>query len=511
MSQFVQAQENPSLVQTEEVTLIPGGNILPSGFASEILFEAINIPMNNVEPFLSMAIVWEMNNIEQDEVTLFIRSHDGVKWSEWQIVHRDEDVVSSTENLSSALLFLGKETQSIQCKLRFTIPVSNGSSTIKSLKFTFINPGTTPQPIKQTNSSHRTFNVVPSFLSRTDWSCPEGQSSPRWSPLQTNVTHLIVHHTADSNNHSDWAAVVRSIWVYHANTLGWGDIGYNWLIDPNGVLYQGRAWYGDSISNIRGGHFCGIAPDPNGINNNEQTMGVSLLGTFTSIAPTDTALEILRNVLAWKAYERTIAPLDTSFHSPTGLTIPNISGHRVGCSTECPGESLYTRLSSLRIAVDSVIKTFPVTLTREANAGWNMFSFPVELNDESTIDIPAGTSSLTRYNCNGGYFVEDTLKSGKGYWMKLPSEGTVSVSGMPMRSDTLEVNCDWNFIGTLSEPISVGSVQTIPDGILTSSFFGYAQGTGYFAADTLMPFQAYWIKVNQPGKIVLFAWPPSSR
>ncbi|MBI3195007.1 MAG: N-acetylmuramoyl-L-alanine amidase [Ignavibacteriae bacterium] len=507
LTQMVQAQKKLGLVQTDEVSLVPVGNILSSEYDSEILFQAITIPLYNVEPFLAVAIVWEMNTIEQNELTLFIRSDNRVKWSEWQIVHADEDVVSSTENISSALLFLEKETQFIQCKLLLDTPVSNYSSVIKSLKITFISPGATQQPVKHAIVPYKVSTSPPAFISRTEWSCPEGQSSPRWTPLQTNVSHLIVHHTAGSNSSSDWAAVVRSIWVYHANTLGWGDIGYNWLVDPNGALYQGRTWLYDSLEDVRGGHFCGVSPDPNGINNNEQTMGVSLLGTFTSVAPSDTALKTLRNILAWKAHDRTITPTDTSFHAPTGLTFPNISGHRVGCSTECPGESLYTRLSTLRLAVDSVVKTFPVTLTRQANAGWNMFSFPVELNDESTIDFPVGTSSLTRYDCIGGYSIEDTLKSGKGYWMKLPSEGTISVSGTPLRSDTLEVNCDWNFIGTLSEPISFSSVLTIPDGILTSSFFGYALGTGYFAADSLLPFQSYWIKVNQPGKIILTAPP----
>jgi hypothetical protein len=508
-SPFVDAQEKSGLIWTEEVTLIPGGTILPSESASEILFETINIPLNKVEPFLSVAIVWEINDIEQNEGTLFIRSNDGVKWSNWQIVQPDEDGESSSENISSALLFFRQETKSIQCKILFRTDGADGFSAIKNLKFTFINPGKTAQPIKQTKTSRRISGASPVFLSRTAWSCPEGQSSPRWTPLQTNITHLIVHHTAGSNSSSDWAAVVRSIWVYHANTLGWGDIGYNWLIDPDGVLYQGRAWFEDSLEDVRGGHFCGVSPDPNGINNNEQTMGISLLGTFTSVAPSDTALKTLINVLTWKAHAQTIAPKDTSFHAPTGLKIPNIGGHRVGCSTECPGESLYTRLPSVRHAVDSVINTFPATFTHQANAGWNMFSFPVKLDDNSTIDFPVGTSSLTRYECGGGYSVEDTLKSGKGYWLKFPSEGTMSVSGMPLRNDTLEVNCDWNLLGTISEQLSSGSVQTIPAGILASSFFGYALGTGYFPADTLMPFQAYWIKVSQPGKIILTA-PPLS-
>lgn len=503
LSSVVLAQEQLGLIQTEEVTLVPGGNILPPESASEIVFEAINIPLNNVEPFLSVAIVWEMNDIEQNEGMLYVRSDDGVKWSDWQIVHPDGDVMSSAEHISSALLFLGKETRSIQCKIRLEATFSFDVSTIKYLKFTFINPGTTLQPIKQTERLQNVQDSPPSFLTRSDWICPEGQTSPRWSPLQTNVTHLIVHHTAGSNSSSDWAAVVRSIWVYHANTLGWGDIGYNWLIDPNGVLYQGRAWLDDSISNIRGGHFCGVLNDPNGINNNEQTMGVSLLGTFTSIKPTEAARTTLQHILAWKAHERTIAPKETSYHAPTALTINNISGHRAGCSTACPGDSLFALLPSVRDGVDSLLKTFPIMLSEETSVGWNAFSFPLRLNSESTIEFPVGTSSLTKFDCINGYSIEDTLRSGRGYWVRFPSEGTLSISGTLRTRDTVDVNCEWNLIGSLSQPITSNSVQSIPPDIISSSFFGYAAGIGYYNADTLQPFQAYWVKVRQAGKILL--------
>ena len=122
----------------------------------------------------------------------------------------------------------------------------------------------------------------PAVVSRTSWGCPDGQGSG-WTPQYTTVTHLIVHHSATANTSSDWAATVRSIWNFHTNDRGWGDVGYNYLIDPNGVIYEGRAG-GD---NVIGAHFsC----------QNGGTMGVCMLGTFTSVSPTAAALSSLQAV-----------------------------------------------------------------------------------------------------------------------------------------------------------------------------------------------------------------------
>src|SRR5437016_1926200 len=80
---------------------------------------------------------------------------------------------------------------------------------------------------------------------------------------------------AGGNAATDWAAVVRSIWVLHVQGNGWNDIGYNYLIDPNGVLYEGRGG-GDGVM---GAHFSCV---------NSGTMGVALLGTF-SVVPAPAA------------------------------------------------------------------------------------------------------------------------------------------------------------------------------------------------------------------------------
>ena len=136
----------------------------------------------------------------------------------------------------------------------------------------------------------------PSIITRTQWGCPDGQDSPQWPAQYTTVSHLIVHHSGTPNTDTDWAARVRQILYYHRDSNGWGDIGYNYLIDPNGVIYEGRAG-GD---NVIGAHFSCM---------NGGTMGVCLLGTYEYVQPTQAAIESLENLLAWKCDQRNLNPL----------------------------------------------------------------------------------------------------------------------------------------------------------------------------------------------------------
>jgi hypothetical protein len=196
----------------------------------------------------------------------------------------------------------------------------------------------------------------PPIVTRTEWGCPDGQFNARGTPQYTAVTHLIVHHTATSNaagEAGDWSAFVRSIWNFHVFTNGWSDVGYNWLIDPHGVVYEGRAGGPD----VQGAHF---------ICANAGTMGVALLGSFTDEAPGERALSSLCRLLAWKCAGRGIDPLGASWHEGTRLELMHISGHCDGnhappdsgacpAGTECPGGALYELLPRIRWEVGQLL------------------------------------------------------------------------------------------------------------------------------------------------------------
>ncbi len=181
----------------------------------------------------------------------------------------------------------------------------------------------------------------PEVVTRAGWGCG-ANCTPREAPVFAPVTHLVVHHSAGANESRDWPAVIRSIWVLHVQGNGWNDIGYNYLVDPNGVIYEGRAG-GDGVI---GAHFSGV---------NTGTMGVCMVGTYSVQAPSGVAVESLKKLLMWQASRLKLDASGQTLHAASGLTLNVISGHRdAGLSprasgaTECPGNVLYSYLPGLR-------------------------------------------------------------------------------------------------------------------------------------------------------------------
>jgi hypothetical protein len=198
------------------------------------------------------------------------------------------------------------------------------------------------------------------YVPREQWGCPDGESAPMWPPMYTVVTHAVAHHTAGANDLTNWAAEVLNIWYFHTFTNGWGDIGYNFLIDPNGVIYEGRAGGSGAI----GAHFsC----------RNTNTAGIALLGTFSNVAPTPAALASLERLLAQLCQQNKIDPTAMLYHPPSDLILPTILGHRDGnpstktCTiTECPGDVLYSMLPMIRSDVASILAEPPPPRRRAA-------------------------------------------------------------------------------------------------------------------------------------------------
>lgn len=185
----------------------------------------------------------------------------------------------------------------------------------------------------------------PAFCTRSCW-CPNNDCPKDATPSPTQPSHIIVHHSAGANTSNDFAAIVAYYWDLHVNTNGWDDIGYNWLIDPNGVIYEGR---GDGVG---GAHFSCM---------NGGTTGICLIGNFQNLAPKKAAIEQLKKLISWEACDKNISPNQSSYHPSSMLNLENISGHQdgnsstVGCpkGTACPGNLLYARLDSIRMGVDS--------------------------------------------------------------------------------------------------------------------------------------------------------------
>jgi photosystem II stability/assembly factor-like uncharacterized protein len=187
-------------------------------------------------------------------------------------------------------------------------------------------------------------------------------------------------------------------------------------------------------------------------------------------------------------------------------TIPRVGSSEVTLTTY--GENAGVRAYIVDIQYESNLTdkdfgnyyTGPLPHLYPVNAGWNMISVPLEPVSKLKIDLfPMATSSA--YTYGPGYIEKDTLECGIGYWLKFNSSQQIAITGMSFAADTIDLTVGWNLIGSLSDSISVSAITADPDGILTSSFYGYENG--YKIADVLNPMRGYWIKANSPGQLIL--------
>jgi N-acetylmuramoyl-L-alanine amidase len=206
----------------------------------------------------------------------------------------------------------------------------------------------------------------PKVVPRVDWGANESyrfDSSGQeiWPSAFYPVQKLIAHHTATRNNDPDPAATIRSIYYYHAVTQGWGDIGYNFLIDEAGNVYEGRHTFD---------HASGSSPtEENSLGEgvtaahaqgyNSGTVGIAILGTLTNQDATPAARSALERLLAWESDHHGIDPQGSSLYtnpvSGTQATFPNIAGHRDVAATECPGGVFYATLPTIRSEVAAML------------------------------------------------------------------------------------------------------------------------------------------------------------
>jgi hypothetical protein len=134
------------------------------------------------------------------------------------------------------------------------------------------------------------------------------------------------------------------------------------------------------------------------------------------------------------------------------------------------------------------------------DAGWNMLSVPIIVGDSSETALYS-TATSRAFSYKGGYRPQDTLNFGSGYWVKFGSGTVVNYGGAVVDPETIYVSPGWNMIGSMYLPVSVSGITSNPPGMITSSFFGYSQG--YLVASSLEPGAGYWVKVNQPGSLIL--------
>jgi len=191
---------------------------------------------------------------------------------------------------------------------------------------------------------------APAIIPRSGWGANE--SVRRGAPYYADSIHFaVVHHTAGSNSYTkaQSASIVRAIELYHVKGNGWNDIGYNFLVDKYGQIFEGR--YGGMTRAVIGAHSQGF---------NSGSVGVAVIGDYTSTGITPAARAALVSLLSWRLDLDHVDPSSSVVRISAGnprypagraVTLRTISGHRDTYPTTCPGQSLYAQLPSIRAAV----------------------------------------------------------------------------------------------------------------------------------------------------------------
>lgn len=198
---------------------------------------------------------------------------------------------------------------------------------------------------------------APIVRTRADWGADESIRKGR--PSYGAVKGEVVHHTVNANTYSaaDVPSLIRGIYQYHVTRNGWNDVGYNFLIDRFGQIWEGRA--GGATKAVVGAHSPGV---------NSWTTSAAAIGSFTSSGTTvPTAITTAyRDLFAWKARLHQLDPDWTV--NLGGKTQHSISGHRDNIATACPGAALYARLPALRTATRAATPATPdLTVRRDAD------------------------------------------------------------------------------------------------------------------------------------------------
>lgn len=314
------------------------------GTNSSLVFESPEI--DSPKPQSNAAVLkWDQTE-GSGEVHVEFRTYNGHKWSEW--VHGNDPKNEAPDHAPTAhnALILADSIKKIQ--YRFELSTETGTSPtidVAQAQIELIDSTRGPSPTKQnfvkalldSFSNKVTARADgPRIYTRAEWGSPEPDGSPSWEPEYRELHRIVVHHTATTMQ-GDPAAAIRAIWQFHTHSNGWGDIGYNYLVDGNGNIYQGRyfdkQYAEENRVDVVGGH---------ALTWNFGSTGIAALGDFSgSNGAPEPMLRAIGDIAAFKIHRYGIEP--SGFYG----AYPVMVGHKDILATACPA-NVHGHLPSIR-------------------------------------------------------------------------------------------------------------------------------------------------------------------
>ncbi|WP_338748477.1 S-layer homology domain-containing protein [Janibacter alittae] len=294
----------------------------------------------HTQRFSALGLTWES---EQEPVTVWVRTRTADQtWSDWEYVpsadgHGPDPGTGEAQEGTRAGTdpLIVPESDGVQVR----VEAEDGTAP-RGMKVNLIDPKSAAQDAQVDQKSLSAGSAVaegtqPGIITRAQWGADE--SIRRRDPSYGEINGAFVHHTAGTNTYarSDAAGIVRSIYTYHVQGRGWDDIGYNFLVDKFGRIFEGR--YGGVAEPVIGAHTLGY---------NSQSFAMSVLGNYQSKTANAAVLRAYAELFAWKLGRNGVDPASTV--TINGDRFNAISGHRDAFATACPGGALYAQLPTIR-------------------------------------------------------------------------------------------------------------------------------------------------------------------
>ena len=299
-----------------------------------------DIRTDDAGSFSMVGVTWTA--LSGEALGVHVRTLTASGWSEWYDVTPDEE---ESEQRATGVIYVEDSTAvEVQATSRpggtaegmravlIDSPARGSDPTNGTAAAAMSGPTTAARPLAANGSVPQ-----PTMITRSQWGAIAQDGCEANSDT---IRAVAVHHTAGSNDYSagQSASIVRGIQYYHEVTLGWCDIGYNFLVDKYGQVFEGKG--GGATFPVHGAHATTW---------NWETVGISLMMNSNTAQPSGPMLTSLEDVIAWKIANNYLDPLGTV--SLGGRTINVIFRHGDVMSTECPGTNVTNRMAEIRNAV----------------------------------------------------------------------------------------------------------------------------------------------------------------
>ena len=304
------------------------------------------------------------------EIVVQVRIQEKGQWSDWQALDVADGPDQGSRDAARAGTRVATEPITTASADRIQVRVdTDGRPAPADLQLVTVDPGTSTADATVTAGATAAAAVAapaarPVIVTRAQWGADESMRDcdPTYSDT---IKAGVVHHTVNSNSYAaaDVPGLIRAMYAYHVNGNGWCDIGYNFLVDRFGRVYEGRA--GGVDRPVIGAHAGGF---------NTFTFGVSGIGDFTSVQPSASMVTGIAAVLGWKLSLYAVDPQSTTvlisgggpytqWPQGTAVTVRTVSGHRDLDATGCPGDTFYPKLPDVAaLARRHIATTSPASL-----------------------------------------------------------------------------------------------------------------------------------------------------